>query len=348
LLDDAGQVLQRLSFNATAVTASDGGVSGCSITIGKGGQFEKLDSELLAKLVKQGGGAACICFLPGTHRLDGLKADGGQKARLSLHGCGHASVLRSESELSFVNFVAIELRDLVIQAEGEGTVVFQKNGEVRLASVQIDRPRDNSRIAALNIAGAERVSVTGCAVTVAMPAVAAVFQDIGGDCRIVQNRFVGIVSFYGDAAGVPTDDVLRKLSSLSRNLRFEAGAGQLTFSDNTVSMLTVGTGTIARLLQSTASGLFATAVLHGNTFVEQSNLFAANMLGFASNGFITVPAGGLSAYGVMIANTASATGNFAVRFGESATLYFVTPDPSQFARAANRVFIQPTKNVADT
>lgn len=346
LLDDAGQVLQRLSFNATAVVASDGG--GCDITIGKGGQFDKLDSELLARLLKQGGGAACICFLPGTHTLDDLKADGGRKARLSLHGCGHASLLRLGGDMSLGNFIALELRDLVIQADGETGVVLQKNEEVRLASVQIDRPGERAKTPALRVVGADRLSMSGCGVTTAMPTTAAVFQDIGGDCRIVQNRFVGIVSFYGDAAGVPTEDVLRKLMALNKELRFDAAVGQLTFSDNTVSMLAIGSTVTNRLLKNSATGLFATAVLHGNTFVEQNNAFAANLLGFDANGFIAVPVDGNTPYGVMVANTATAIGNFAVRVGDEAILHFVTPDPNMFARAANRVFIQPFKNVADT
>ena len=347
LLDAAGQVLQRLSFNATAVVASDGG-GGCDITIGKGGAFESLDSELLSKLLSLGNGSACICFLPGTHALKDLKADGGQKARLSLHGCGHTSLLRLGGDLTLGNFAALELRDLVLQAEGEGGVVLQKNEEVRLASVQIERPGDKVKAPALRIAGADRVSMTACVVNAAMPSTAAVFQDIGGDCRIVQNRFVGIVSFYGDAAGVPTADLLRKLMALNKELRFDAAAGQLTFSDNTVAMLAISSAVTNRLLKNSATGLFASAVLHGNTFAEQNNVFAANLIGFNANSFMAVPKDASTPYGVMIANIATATGNLAMRFGEDAILHIVTPDPNMFARAANRVFIQPFKSVADT
>ena len=345
LLDAGGQALQRLSFNATAVVASDGG--GCDTTIGKGGQFDRLDSDLLARLLKQGGGAACICFLPGTHVLGDLKANGGG-GRLSLHGCGHASVLRPGGNLNFVNFAALELRDLVIQIEADVGIVLQKNEEVRLASVQIDRPREKTKTPALRVAGAERLSMTGCALTTPMPTTAAVFQEISGDCRIVQNRFVGIVSFYGDAAGVPTDDVLAKLRALNKDLRFDGAVGLLTFSDNTVSMLAIGSATTNLLLKNTATGLFASAVLHGNTFVEQSNVFAANLLGFDSNSFVAVPVNGITPYGVMVARVSTATANLAVRLGDEAILHFVTPDPNMFARAANRVFIQPFKSVADT
>ena len=345
LLDDAGQVLQRLSFNATAVVASDGG--GCDITIGKGGNFEKLDSDLLAKLLKQGGGAACICFMPGTHTIGELEADGGG-GRLSLHGCGHASVLRPRAGLNLANFAALEFRDLVIQIEGDVGIALQKNEEVRLASVQIDRPREKAKTPALRVVGADRLSMTGCAVTTPMPTVAAVFQGIAGDCRIVMNRFVGIVSFYGELASVPNEDLLRQLMQLTKALRYDKPAGLLTFSENTVSMLAIGSATTARLLKNDATGLFASAVLHGNTFVEQSNAFVANLLAFSANSFVAVPTNGNTPYGVMVASTATATGNLAVRVGDEAILHFVTPDPNTFARAANRVFIQPSKNVADT
>lgn len=345
LLDNGGQVLQRLSFNATAVVASDGG--GCDITIGTGGQFAELDSGLLAKLLKQGGGAACICFLPGTHTLGDLQADG-DGGRLSLHGCGHASVLRPKAGLSLANFAALELRDLVIEIEADAGIVLQKNEDVRLASVQIDRPREKAKTSALRVAGADRLGITGCAVMTPMPAVAAVFEDIRGDCRILQNRFVGIVSFYGPVADVPEDALLRKLLQLTKDLRFDKPAGLLSFSDNTVSMLAIGSATAARLLKNDASGLFASAVLHGNTFVEQNNAFTANLLAFDANNFVAVPTDGNTPYGVMIASAATATGNLAVRIGEEAILHFVTPDPNMFARAANRVFIQPLKNVADT
>ena len=345
LLDAAGQVLQRLSFNATAVVASDGG--GCDITIGKGGNFDTLDSNLLAKLLNQGRGAACICFLPGTHAIDVLKADGGQ-SRLSLHGCGHASVLRLGGGMNLGNFVALELRDLVIQTEGEVGVVLQESEEVRLAAVQIDRPRGGAKTPALRIARAERVSVTGCVVTAAMPSTAAVFQDIGGDCRIAQNRFVGIVSFYGDVAGVPTEDVLRKLMALNKELRFDTAVGQLTFSDNTVSMLAIGSAVTNRLLKNSATGLFATAVLHGNTFVEQNNVFASNLLGFDANCFVAVPDDTRAPSGVMIAERATAIGNLGVAGRDVAVLQFVTPDPNMFARAGNQIDIVPGKAAADT
>jgi hypothetical protein len=263
-------------------------------------------------------------------------------------------VLQLRGELNLANFSALELRDLVIQAAGPTAVVLQKNAELRLASVQIDRPHGATTppTAALRVVGADHFSMTGCAVTTPMPAVAAVFQNISGDCRIVNNRFVGIVSFYGDLTNVPDPALQQRLTLPNRvPLHFGTSAGLLTFSDNTVSMLAVSSATMTALLaNNSAAGLFASAVLHGNTLVELNNVFAANLLAFNANSFVAVPtpgAGGAS-YGVMLANTATASGNLAVQSGGGAILHFVTPDLNSFARAANRVFIQPLKNLADT
>ena len=97
--------------------------------------------------------------------------------------------------------------------------MLQRNTELRLASVQIDRSGDNAKTPALLIQTAQNVSVTGCAVTTVIPTpetptTAVVFQDITGDCQITSNRFIGIVSFYGDPDGIPNPDMLQQLDPL--------------------------------------------------------------------------------------------------------------------------------------
>src|SRR5207249_4347463 len=125
LIDSGGQALQRLSFNASAVVPATAVSGGCDITIGKGGDFERLDSNLLARLLAQGDDSACICFLPGTHEIGALEAGGGERFRLSLHGCGHASIVNLRGPVRLADFVALELRDLVIVAEGELGVLLE-------------------------------------------------------------------------------------------------------------------------------------------------------------------------------------------------------------------------------
>jgi hypothetical protein len=90
----------------------------------------------------------------------------------------------------------------------------------------------------------------------------------------------------------------------------------------------------------TANGVFASAVVHGNTFVEQNNVFVAGLLGVETNAFVAPPAGD-SFYGVMLAVRATAAGNLAVVATEAAQLRFVVPDQASFSKAANQVFVTP-------
>jgi hypothetical protein len=279
--------------------------------------------------------------MPGTHTLDQMSVDGAGQ-RLSLHGCGHATLVNLRGSLAMQAFASLEIRDLVFQTEGEIGITLQKNSEVRLANVTFDRSRNQAKSAALRIQGTQRLAMTGCQVLTQMPTVAAMFQDIAADCRILQNRFVGLVSFYGDATGIPSPGLLRQLLTLqSKPLKLTLTPGQLSFCDNSLSLLTVGDAVANTLVNGSASGVFTTAVLHGNTFAEPSNLFVSGLMAFGNNAFIAQPTDGSTPYGVMLATRSTAAGNVAVVFGEQAILHFVTPDTGGFSKAANEVFIQP-------
>lgn len=344
LIDGGGQILQRLSFNASAVVPTTAVSGGCNITIGKGGDFEKLDSNLLARLLAQGDDSACICFLPGTHEIDAVEAGGGGKLRLSLHGCGHASIVNLRGPLTLADFVALELRDLVIEADGELGVLLEENGEVRLAAVRIDRSRNQATTPCLRIAGAQSVSVMGCEVLAVMPTSAVVFQDITGDCQVAHNRFVGVVSFYGDPAGAPSIGLLRVLAATARSARLDSVPAHLTFCSNTLSLLAVGatvTGSL-RAAPPTASGLFETATVAGNTITESLNLFVASrMVAVSSTTLLAQPAdaGAPQPYGLFIAERATAVGNITM-LPTRADLPLIFAAQS-FDKAANVANVQP-------
>ncbi|MEO8136322.1 MAG: DUF6519 domain-containing protein, partial [Betaproteobacteria bacterium] len=340
LLDGGGQVLQRSSFNATATVPAGGG---CDITVGKGGQFERLDSDLLNELLAKNDGNVCICFMPGEHDLKPLEVTGSGRSRLSLHGCGHASVLTLDGELQLAGFAAIELRDLVLRVRDEFGVSLVKNDDVRVATVDIERLNIDAKSVALRIVAAQRVSVTGCTITGAIPAVALTVQEVRGDCHVNDNHFAGIVNFYGDPPGVLTTDQLTKLRTLPSSLRLESIPANLSFCSNTLSMLTVGKNVLSTLLnQATARGLFASAVIEGNTFLELRNVFVADLLAFSDNVLLAKQIDEITPYGVMIANRATATGNLALTFGDgSPVLQFVTTSGGGFAKAANQVRVLP-------
>ena len=345
LLDPDGQAFpgQIVVFCATATVPvqPSQGSRGCDVTIGPGGDFERLSAEILRQLLERGRGRACICFLPGVHDLPQLEIDGNSQFLLSLHGCGHASRLNLRGPLTFNAFASIEVRDLVMQAEGDTGLVFQKNDEMRLANVRLDRVGEGVRSAAVNVVSGRTVSITGCEILATLPSMALMIQDIQSICRVTQNRFVGVVSFYGETTAIPGAALVRRLAART-NLRLTPGGAQLTFSDNEVSLLSIATALATRLgtATGTANGLFTTAVLHGNTFVEPNNVFAAGLLGFATNVFVAQPPAD-SLYGVMLALRATAAGNLAVAREDRALLAFVVPDPGSFAKAANVVDIQP-------
>lgn len=124
-------------------------------------------------------------------------------------------------------------------------------------------------------------------------------------------------------------------------MRLAAGAARLHFVDNSVQLLTISSEIAEQLLNRAADGLFQTAVLRGNTFGVQSNVFASGLLSFDGNSFVAEPQDGSTPYGAMIANRAVAAGNVAVRFGDEAILHFLTPSDGGFRGAANQVFTLP-------
>ncbi|MDB6158431.1 MAG: hypothetical protein JWO04_2137 [Gammaproteobacteria bacterium] len=344
LLDGSGQPLpgQFVVFCATASLGTTTTVkSKCEVTIGKGGDFETLSADLLRKLFEQGGGSVCVCFLPGSHVVTQLEIAGSNQFRLSLHGCGHTSLLNLRGPLTFAGFAAVEIRDLAMNAAGEISLSFEKNTEVHLTNVTFDRSQNAAKSAAVNVISAGSVSVTGCEILTTMPSMAALFQDITGTCRVTQNRFVGLVSFYGESIGAPTQDLVNKLAA-RKNLRLTSNDSQLSFSNNSVSQLTVAAAMVKRLsaTNGTATGVFASALLHSNTFMEQNNVFVAGLLGCTINSFLAKPAQN-ALYGVMMATRASATGNLAVVLDDVSTLRFVVPDAASFVKAANVVTVQP-------
>jgi hypothetical protein len=311
------------------------------VTIGRGGEFERLTAELLRELFERGGGRVCICLMPGTHDVEALEVDGTGEFRLSLHGCGHASQVNLRGPWTFNAFAAIEVRDLTMRAEGDTRLLFQKNNEIRVANVLFDRSGNASRAAAVAVVSAQSVSMTGCEILTRRPSMAVMFQGVDGLCRVVQNRFEGIVSFYGETEEPVTPDLLRVLAARD-NLRLTPNASQLSFCDNELTQLSIATALARRLATptGTANGLFASAVIHGNTLIEQNNLFVAALLGVDANAFIA-PDAGDSIYGVMLAMRATVVGNLALVNDDVAPLRFVVPNPTSFSKAANQVFVTP-------
>ena len=91
---------------------------GCDITVGKGGQFERLD-EALSQLLDKNQTDICICLLAGDHQLPSIIVKGTAKERVKIVGCGRGTrltfpptpVLTRFSVTAFTSFI---LRDVEV------------------------------------------------------------------------------------------------------------------------------------------------------------------------------------------------------------------------------------------
>lgn len=328
---------QVLVFAATAVTAASGG-GGCEITIGEGGDFPKLSSELLEKLLVQRP-SLCICFLPGTHQLDGLVLDSTPTRlvrRLSLHGCGPTAVVTSAGPISLAGLAALELRDLQLQFTERGLLALANNTQLELDGVNIVG-RGDSPLPWLTVTGSRVLRMHRCQLPAAVRA-AAVIQEISAVCEITNCVSAGDVSFYGvPDPDVPRDLLIRALQP--GDFEVQPGTGQLVFANNLLTRLSMGIETVKLLTNRQLRGVFQTVVLQGNTFTADMVLCAGNFMSVSGNHFsATQPR--QSTYGMLAARRAAASSNVGELFGDNATLWFLVTK-GEFRGAANMVFTLP-------
>jgi hypothetical protein len=348
LTDSDGSERQRLTYAAA--------IGGCDITIGPGGQFEHLDSELVRELLEASNGNLCLCFLPGAHEIDELKVEG-DKGRLSLHGCAQTAALGVRGAIQLSGFASVELRDLLIAMTDSGMTLssLSSTGEVRLSGISLARSTSQGSDPLLRVSGAKRLDVTGCEIGLAVPA-SAVFENITGECHISSSRFAGTVSFYGVPGGDRSEALIRQLGGskspgpkppdseppISKPLQLKA-LGGLHFVGNSVQVLTIGEDVAGQLVEKqSADSIFQTAVLQGNTFGAQSNMFVSALLNVVGNSFVPEPIDRSAPFGVMVASRAAAVGNVAALFSDNVALHFLTtaPPAGGFSEAANQVFTQ--------
>jgi len=335
LLDSDGNAAQSIAYTASIAATTTGG---CAVTIGPGGQFDRLDNELLLRLLNERKGDLCLCFLPGTHQIDSLHLVAGlEGARLILHGCGPTAVVVTK-EVVLQGFTVLEMRDLSVQLAGDLGVTLENNGDVRLRGLNIDGVDASVRVL-LSAIGADRLRMHCCTFGQGQQA-SAVIAEVANECHVTDNRFDGTVSFYG----LPGKDRLRELINAYANspdAKLVAGTSRLHFANNEVGLLAIADTLVEQLLALEADGLFQSAVLQGNTFNSQSNVFASGLVNFADNSFLAQPTDGSTPYGVVGANRATAAGNVAVVNGDAAILHFLRPRTGGFSGAANQIFTSP-------
>jgi hypothetical protein len=171
-----------------------------------------------------------------------------------------------------------------------------------------------------------------------MPGAAAVFDDINGDCDIAHNRFVGVLSFYGQPGAALNVDQRNRLVQIGKQVKLQALTAQLRLCENTMSQLTIGAARLQNLMQGAATGLFETATLAGNMITEPLNLFVAcHMLALSGSTMQAQPPEN-APYGIFISERASAVGNITMLpTRKDLPIIFAAPS---FAEAGNMAFIQ--------
>lgn len=341
LLTSGGAVIaeQQLVFAAQAATPAQG-ARGCELTIGEGGDFPALDTELLNKLMEERG-QLCLCFLPGNHVIEGglqLDLSNSRLARrLAIHGCGPTAVVSTTRPISLIGLAALELRDLNLQLSERAIVALQNIVQIDIEGIAI-AGRTDSALPWLSVQTARVLRMRGCTVAAA-PRASALFQGITGTCDISHCVFGGDVAFYGMP---PTSFAVTRLRTVLANGDFEVPAGQglLTFAHNQLPKLVLGEETLKQLTERRFEGLFHSVALSGNQFSESPVLCAGVLLSCAGNHFAIERAADGTTYGVMVSRVAAASANVGDRFGDNATVHFLTTK-GQFKGAANMVFTLP-------
>ena len=333
---------QTLVFAATAQAPVQAG-GGCEVTIGKGGDFEQLDSDLLLKLLKERDGHLCLCFLPGNHELKELNVSQvDPQSRLSLHGCGPTAVVAVRGPIALGGFAALELRDLQLRLAPKASLQLTNNAQLGLHGLRVDGKQDEPQ-PWIVVDGAGEFRMHQCEVAAAVPA-AVVVQNTSGLCEIMHNLIAGDLALYGmpisDMPGAAPPAALLVNALANGDFQVPAGRGQLVLAHNQLTRLNLGIDMFKQLMARKFDGLFHTIVLQGNSFSDAPSLCAGVFMSLTGNHFTATKLVGSNLYGVMLGRRAAASGNVGELVGDNATLRFLVTQ-GQFRGAANMVFTLP-------
>ncbi|WP_404299726.1 DUF6519 domain-containing protein [Alicycliphilus denitrificans] len=346
LLTSGGDPLaqQTLVFSATAQAPVQQG-GGCCVTIGKGGDFEQLDSDLLQKLLKERG-QLCLCFLPGSHELKGLGVNQVDPAsRLSLHGCGPTATIAVHGPLALGGFAALELHDLHLAMDPGTALQLTGNRELGLHGLRIVGKQDLPQ-PWIVVDGAGELRMHQCEVAAAAPA-SVVVQSVTGLCEVMHSQIAGDLAFYGmpdpDPASANQAAAALVNALVNGDFQVPAGRGQLVLGHNRLRRLNLGVELLKLLTARKFDGLFHTVVLQGNSFSAAPSLCAGVLIGVNGNHFTAAQTPD-NLHGVMVGRRAAASGNVSDLLNDKMTLQFLLVNRSQFRGAANIVNTFPPSN----
>ena len=340
LMDGAGAAVQHIGFNARIVPQATGG--GCAVTIGERGQVKQLNTETLRKLLDELKGNVCLCFLPGEHVIDDLRISGDSRLRVSIHGCGHSSIVRLGTQVQLSGFASVEISALSVVADVACGFAFGKCIEVRFTDNQADAA-DARETPFMHFVASSAITVSGNRIRTKMPGLALIFEDARAITHFSGNDIEGIVSFYGRPAGAVQEVNFKALRERLPDVAFQQGNGRLCMSSNNLELLTVGRQKVAELnaiaagQSSTLTALYSSATVQGNAISAPNNLFVSRFLSLSSCSLLSPP-DDTKLLGVFVAEGAAAVGNVAMAILERLMLVIVARR-DLFGQAGNAVFI---------
>jgi len=118
---------------------------GCCVTVGRGGEFERLE-EAIKALLEQGQRDICICLLAGEHETTSPSVSVPLEERdlhIRIHGCGRGSrLILTDKPWLFRGVKSVILKDLAIELafqvnNEEGALSFQRCAEVVITGSRI-------------------------------------------------------------------------------------------------------------------------------------------------------------------------------------------------------------------
>lgn len=320
LVDGAGSVAQAVAFDAQIRPAVAAG--GCAVTVGKGGQFDALTSELLKKLLAESDGRVCVCLLAGDHLIEKLDVNGGGKAALSIHGCGQPSRLLVRGPMRWRGLAALQIGSLAMTIDEGAGLQFEAVREVELSDLAVQAAkRDDPPV--LSFEKSRRIVIDRCTVESPTESLTAVFQDSEAATSIDDSTLDGTVSFYGRPAKVtlPVADLqvptLRRVLAAGGGGDLQPGRGRLTLHGNRLEVAQIGADMVVQLQKLanatpaqpvSVGGLYADAVVVGNSFGALGSQLVAARATLSGNAF-TAPLVVDRTVATLVAQLAAATGN---------------------------------------
>ena len=300
--------------------------SSCAASIGKGGQYLKLD-EAVQRMMEQGKNDICLCLLPGNHSLpEGLRLEGRERIKesinLSIRGLGAGSkiVVDDGQHILLEGLHSLHLKDLEIEGRGQGDGLLSFNN-IDLLSIQgcIIRATGKGDVAVAIRNGEGIITLNG--------------NQIEGTLCLYEGNACGAFSFDSEQA----DSLKRRVCHLLSRVR----RGDLTLCNNQITRISVGSGMADRIKEQLAKkhegkpselkDIFRVIFLSNNVIADGPNLLLAGNLIMSGN-FFERQADGRQAGEVQVMNWAiSGKSVFTGNIGEETTISVVASESNDAA-----------------